>query len=128
MTTIITATLIKTEFGSSLATADLEVIIDSAIDTVNSDAGTSIGHLTAGTITVTGDQAAAIKPLIAMKLTSRGINGASSSSFGLSGLSISQSISSSQNDVNSELYDRAINRLKEPPITIGKDTTGLDSE
>ena len=115
--TTITAALINSEFGTSVSVADLEVIINSSIDTVNSDAHISIGYLSGspGTITVTGDQAAAIKPLIASKLASRTASGASSSSVNIGSVSKSQSVSSSINDVNAELYIKAIQKL------IGKD-------
>jgi len=114
--TVITGLLIQSEFNTTVAVGDLEVIIDSAIDTVNSDAGTSIGYMTGvtptKTITVTGDQAAAIKPLIAMKIVSRSIEGASSSNITMGGVSSSSSTSSGMNDVNAELYEKAINRLR----------------
>ena len=114
--TEITGALINSEYGTSIEITDLEVIIDSAIDTVNHDAGTSIGYMTGGagakTITVTGSQAAAIKPLVAMKLISRTIQGASSSTINIGPLGKSQSASSSVNDINAELYKRAIDVLR----------------
>jgi len=129
--TVITADLINSEFGTTVATADLEVVINSAIDTVNSDAGTSIGYLVAGTITVTANEAAAIKPMVAMKLASRSTSGASSTSLSIGGLSTSQSASSSTGDVNAEQYLRAIERLKGSSIglamVVGQDTADLDS-
>lgn len=113
--TTITGLTIQAEFGTSETVANLEVIIDSAIDTVNSDAYTSIGYMTgtAGskTITVTGAQAAAIKPLIAMKLASNIVSSGNSSSFSLNGLSQSNSSSTGANNANSELYRNAIQRL-----------------
>jgi len=129
--TVITADLINSEFGTTVATADLEVVINSAIDTVNSDAGTSIGYLVAGTITVTANEAAAIKPMVAMKLASRSTSGASSTSLSIGGLSTSQSASSSTGDVNADQYLRAIERLKGSSIglamVVGQDTADLDS-
>ena len=114
--TVITGALIQAEYDTSITATNLEIMIDSAIDTVNSDAGTSISYMTGAagskTITVTGDQAAAIKPLVAMKITSRDIQGASSSSMTLGGLGESQSTSSSANDMNAELYEKAVNRLR----------------
>jgi outer membrane PBP1 activator LpoA protein len=114
--TVITGLLIQSEFNSTVAITSLEVIIDSAIDSVNTDAGTSIGYMTgiagAKTITVTGMQAAAIKPMIAMKLTSRATSGAASSSFGLHGISTSSSSSSSAGGTDSDQYTRAIQKLK----------------
>jgi len=112
---VITGLLIQSEFSTTVAVTDIEVIVDSAIDTVNSDAGTSIGYMTgvAGskTITVTGAQAAAIKPMVAMKLVSRATSGASSSSYTLGGIGSSQSASSSSGDVNADQYERAISAL-----------------
>jgi outer membrane PBP1 activator LpoA protein len=114
--TDITGLLIQSEFASDVDVTDIEVIIDSAIDTVNSDAGTSIGYMTgpAGskTITVTGNEAAAIKPMVAMKLISRSTAGASSTSTNIGALSTSQSASSSTGDVNADQYIRAIDRLR----------------
>ena len=114
--TVITGALIQAEYDTSITATNLEIMIDSAIDTVNSDAGISISYMTGAvgskTITVTGDQAAAIKPLVAMKITSRDIQGASSSSITLGGLGESQSTSSSANDMNAELYEKAVNRLR----------------
>ena len=113
--TVITGALIQSEFDTTVSATDLEVIIDSAIDNVNSDAGTSIGYMTgtAGskTVTVTGNQAAAIKSMVALKLASRAIAGGASSSFGLGGLSQSQNVNSSPLNVNVEQYNRAIRVL-----------------
>ena len=113
--TVITGLLIQSEFNTTVAVADLEVIIDSSIDTVNSDASTSIGYMTGvtptKTVTVTGDQAAAIKPLIAMKLISRATQGSSSTSRTIAGMGLSQSASSSTGDVNADQYKSAIRIL-----------------
>ena len=110
--TVITGALLQSELGTTVDTADLEVIVDSAIDSVNSDAGTSIGYMTGAagskTITVTALEAAAIKPMVAMKLISRATSGASSSAFALGSVSSSQSASSSAGDVNADQYRRAI--------------------
>jgi len=113
--TIITGLTIQSEFGISTAIATIEDIIDSSIDTVNSDAGTSIGYMTGATptktVTVTGSQAAALKPMISMKLASNTVAGGTSSSLSLGQLSESSSQSTGANDLNTQLYDRAIIRL-----------------
>jgi len=113
--TTITGALIQTEFDSDLTVATLEVIIDSAVDDVNSDAGTNIGYMTGGagskTMTVTGNQAVAIKAKIALKLADRAVSGGSSSSNSLGFISESQSVSSSPSSVNADQYERAIRKL-----------------
>ncbi len=113
--TVITGLTIQTELGISTAIATIETIIDSSIDTVNTDAGTAIGYMTGATptktVTVTGPQAAALKPMIAMKLASNTVAGGSSSSIGIGSLSQSNSQSSGSNDLNTQLYNRAIIRL-----------------
>lgn len=113
--TTITGLLIQSEFGTDETVVNLEVMIDSCIDTVNSDAGTSIGYMTgaigAKTITVTGNQAAAIKPLLAMKLASNAVSGGTSSSYGLGQISESSSQSVGASNSNSQLYLNAIKRL-----------------
>jgi hypothetical protein len=118
--TTISAALIQSEYKSSETVANLEVIINSAIDTVNSDADQSIGYLsgTPGTVTVTGAQAAAIKPLIAMKLASNLVAGGSSTSESLGGISESSSSSTGGSSINSDLYSRAIAKLRSPPVYI----------
>lgn len=116
MTTTITALLIQAEFNTSIVATKLEYMIDSAIDTVNSDADVSISNLsgTAGskTVSVTAAQAAAIKPLVAMKIASYNTSGSASSSTTLGPYSTSQSNSSIPNDLNMELYKTAIKRLR----------------
>ena len=113
--TVITGLTIQTELGISTAIATIETIIDSSIDTVNTDAGTAIGYMTGATptktVTVTGARAAALKPMIAMKLASNTVAGGSSSSIGIGSLSQSSSQSSGANDLNTQLYNRAIIRL-----------------
>ena len=113
--TIITGLTIQSEFGISTAIATIEDIIDSSIDTVNSDAGISIGYMTGATptktVTVTGSQAAALKPMISMKLASNTVAGGTSSSISMGQLSESSSQSTGANDLNTQLYDRAIIRL-----------------
>lgn len=123
MTTIITAALIQDEFNpSGISATTLETIIDSAIDAVNQDAGTSIGYMTGTsgtkTLTVTGNQANAIKMRVAMALVDRKTQGSSSSSRSVLGLSMSDTTSTSQGSSYERKYDVAINRLKSPPIHI----------
>lgn len=112
----ITATTIQDEFNTDLEAVIIEAIIDSAIDAVNSDAGTSISYMTGSagskTLTVTGNQAAALKPLVAMKLASRETEGASSESVSLGPASTSSSLSTSTNEINLMLYAKAIERLQ----------------
>jgi len=133
--TVITGLLIQSEFDTTVSVASLEVIIDSAIDSVNSDAGIAIGYMTgvAGTktITVTGDQAAAIKPMIAMKLISRKMAGAESSPFSITPISRSESSSSGTGDVNADLYLRAIDHLKQGEgiaFTVATDDADLEED
>jgi hypothetical protein len=133
--TVITGALIQSEFGTSVAATALEVIIDSAIDSVNSDAGVTIGYMTgvagAKTITVTGNEAAAIKPMVAMKLASRVTIGASSSSASMGGISMSQSASSGAGDINADQYRRAISILKGDvgiPFTVATDNADLEED
>ena len=113
--TVITGVLIQSEYSSEETVENIEVIIDSAIDTVNTDAETSIGYMTGAagskTLTVTAAQAAALKAMVAMKLTSNIVAGGSSESFGLGGVNKSTSQSSGANSLNQTLYDRAILRL-----------------
>lgn len=115
--TTITGTSVQDEFNSTVEIATIEIIIDSVIDTVNSDAGTGIPHMSGTspnkTITVAGIEAAAIKPMIAMKLAARATSGASSSSYNVGPVGVSQSTSSGVNDVNAEQYERAIEKLRE---------------
>jgi hypothetical protein len=129
--TDITATTIQSELNSTVAKETIEIIIDSAIDTVNSDAGTTITYMTgvAGskTVTVTGNEAAALKPLIAIKLASRITQGATSSSYALGSLSTSSSVSTSASDINLQLYEAAIARLRKTvgiEFVVAEDTTG----
>ena len=117
--TVITAESVKDEFNTTLDSDILEAMIDSSIDTVNSDAGLAITYMTGAspnkTVTVTGDQAAAIKPLLAMKIISRQTMGATSQSASLGGLSYSTSASASSggsSDVNFTLYKNAIDKLR----------------
>jgi hypothetical protein len=114
--TVITGLLIQSEFATSETVANIEVIIDSAIDTVNSDAGINISYMTGAsptkTITVTGDQAAAIKPLVAIKLASNKVAGGSSQSYGVGSLSTSSSTNVGASNSNSVMYDNAIRRLR----------------
>jgi hypothetical protein len=131
MTTNITGLIIQTEFGVSTAIATIEAIIDSCIDTVNSDAGTTIGYMTGSTptktVTVTGPQAAALKPLIAIKLASNQVSGGNSQSLGFGGISQSSSVNTGTANSNSQLYERAIMNLKlatrQPQIVLGKDVS-----
>jgi hypothetical protein len=111
--TVITAALIQQEFATSVAATDLEVIINSAIDTVNTDANQSINPLSGspGTVTVTAAQASAIKPLIAMKLASNLAQNGVSSSMSLGSLSQSNSQPTGGSNLNSELYKNAVKRL-----------------
>ena len=113
--TVLTGVLIQSEYSSEETVANIEVIIDSAIDTVNTDAETSIGYMTGvtpnKTVTVTAAQASALKPMIAMKLTSNIVAGGSSESFNVGAVGKTASQSTGANSLNSQLYDRAILRL-----------------
>jgi len=113
--TTITGTTIQAEFNTSVEITTLEIMIDGCVDTVNLDAGLSIAYMTgvagAKTITVTGGQAAAIKPLMAMRLASRATAGGSSSSYNIGPVGVSSSSNSSPSDVNAEQYERAIRNL-----------------
>lgn len=127
--TTITGALLKQEFAVTTNITDLEVIIDSAVDTVNSDAGTTIAYMTgtAGskTLTCTGGEAAALKPLIAMKLASNAVAGGTSYSRTMGILGESGSQNTGATNSNSQLYERAITNLKNasrsPPILIANE-------
>jgi hypothetical protein len=127
--TTITGYLIQLEFGTTEAVANLEVIIDSCVDTVNSDAGTVIGYMLGTTpskvLTVTGLEAAALKPLIAMKLASKQVAGGNSLSYSVGGLSKSTSTNVGSSNSNSQLYERAITNLRnatrQPPIVVANE-------
>ena len=123
MTTTISAAIIQAEYKSKETVANLEVIINSAIDTVNSDADQTISYLTGtpGTVDVTGLQASALKPLIALKLASNSVTGGTGSQIAVGGLNSSASINIGGASLNSMLYESAIAKLRSPPIVVANE-------
>jgi hypothetical protein len=148
--TDITAASILSQNGytiTDIPLLDVETIIDDCIDTVNSDADIYMPNMagTAGskTVTVTGKQNAALKPLIASYLReykktslsnsastsgssstnrSASIAGVLSTSQGGSvgnAISATSSINSSANSIYLGMYTKAIARLREMDVSLG---------
>ena len=113
----ITGTLLQSELNTTVTVTTIEYLVDASIDSVNTDAGLSLAYMTgvagAKTLTVTAEQATAIKAMTALKLASRASQGASSSSYQIGSLGVSQNMSSglSSDDFLSQQYDRAIRKL-----------------
>ncbi len=111
---VITAQLIKDRNNQpDINSIDVEYLIDDTIDTINLEAGTGISNMTgvAGTktVTVTSNQSAVIKPLVALMLkvfTDRSPN------VSIDGLTVSTMLQDPQYALFNQLWKRGINRLR----------------
>lgn len=125
MTTTITGLSIQAELGTTVTVANLEYMIDAAIDDVNTDAELTLAYMTgtAGskTLTVTGAQARAIKEMLKIKLAQRDVQGGSSTSYSLGVINESSSTNNSGSNINMALYRKAIAALRSAPIYLSNE-------
>ena len=116
MTATITAALLMAENNyttSDITAANLEYIIDNAINHVNLAAGTDISNMTSpgtgtGTVSMTGDESAAVKALSILMLKAYLDRGPNTQ---IGGLNVSTLIADPQYDLYSKLYTEAITKL-----------------
>lgn len=112
--TVITAQLIKDRNNKAdMNSIDVEYLIDDTIDTINLEAGTSISNMTgvAGskTVTVTANESAVIKPLVALMLKAFSDQ---SPNVAVGGLSVSTMLQDPQYALFNQLWKRGINWLR----------------
>ena len=110
----LTAQLIKDRNNvADIDSIDVEYLIDDAIDTINLEAGTSIGNMTgvagAKTVTVTSNQSAVIKPLVALMLKAFSDK---SPNVSIGTLTVSTMLQDPQYALFKMLWVRGLNRLR----------------
>lgn len=96
---------------SDISLANLEYLINNAINYVNLEAGTSISNLSGspGSVTVTNDQSIVVKALTVLLLRAYLDRGPNAS---VSGLTVSSLLADPQYDLFTKLAMQGVNRLR----------------